>query len=206
MLFLADCNNEEWLKIRDELDMPIGQLITPLTGRTNHGGVFAIDNGAYAKYDAKRFGAILGRERGNRANCLFVAVPDVVGSAYRTREVFDMVAPSLALWPLAYVCQDGQESVPIPWRRIAAIFIGGTNRFKTSSAAEACIRSAQIVGAHVHVGRVNDPKRFMWCEKMGVDSIDGSGISRYSHMRTKIGERNEQVQIEFVRRPRTESV
>lgn len=40
----------------------------------------------------------------------------------------------------------------------------------------------------VHIGRVNTPGRFERFEKLGADSIDGTGLARYSHMRAAIYE------------------
>ena len=74
----------------------------------------------------------------------------------------------------------------IPWQNIAAIFIGGTTEWKLGPHAKAVIRAAQAIGKYVHVGRVNTPGRFEYFDSLGVDSIDGTGLSRYSHMREKI--------------------
>jgi hypothetical protein len=40
----------------------------------------------------------------------------------------------------------------------------------------------------VHAGRVNTPGRFEYFESLGADSIDGTGLSRYSWMRERIYE------------------
>jgi hypothetical protein len=84
------------------------------------------------------------------------------------------------------VCQDGQEDLPIPWELISAVFIGGSTSWKTSPAAEAICRARRATGKHVHVARVNGRERLEKVIEMGADSIDGSGISRYSHMRRKL--------------------
>jgi hypothetical protein len=42
------------------------------------------------------------------------------------------------------------------------------------------------MGKYVHVGRVNTPGRFRYFEDLEVDSIDGTGLSRYTHMREEI--------------------
>jgi hypothetical protein len=184
MIALLDTNEQQWGMAQAELvGMEIGQLLTPLTGFRNRGGVFAIDNGAFSGLDVKRFHALLRREWPNRARCIFVAVPDVVASARRTLEVFSHWYPKLHGWPLALVCQDGQEDLPI---LISAVFIGGSTSWKTSPAAEAICRAAKATGKHVHVGRVNGRERLEKVIEMGADSIDGSGISRYSHMRRKL--------------------
>lgn len=173
----------------EELGYPTEQLITPLTGRTNthperH---FCIDNGAYSQFPRKRFEAILAREYKRRALCRFVAVPDVVGSARRTLEVFDYWFPLISNWNLALVAQDGQEDLPIPWEHIQAVFIGGTTKFKESQGAIQIIKAAQAQSKWVHVGRVNDPTRFEAFRQLGVDSVDGSGIAQYTWMRERLG-------------------
>jgi hypothetical protein len=163
-----------------------GQLITPLTSYSDWGGVYAIDNGAFAGLDVTGFRRIVARQKPFRDRCKFVAVPDVVGDARRTLELFDAwtFGPELYEWPLALVLQDGQENLPIPWDRLAAVFVGGTDRWKESDAAMACCKAARgrPKPIWIHVGRVNTSSRLK--KFMAVaDSIDGSGISRYTHMR-----------------------
>lgn len=141
------------------------------------------------------------REKERQHLCRFVAVPDVVGSARRTLEVFKEWKDELHNrkgWSLALVCQDGQEDHPIPWSDIDAIFIGGSTKWKTSEASMACIKAAKALGKWVHVGRVNTPGRFEWCEALGVDSIDGTGLSRYSWMRERIYHEQTRPKLEFI--------
>lgn len=184
--------SEDLAVCSEELGVPVEQLITPLTRRRIQapGQPFAIDNGAFARFNAKRFLALLRRNEGHRTHCRFVVVPDVVGSARRTLEVFRYWQPELCRWPLALACQDGQEELPIPWDLIDAVFIGGSTRWKESDAAAQCIKAAQALGKWVHVGRVNTQSRFEWCEQLGVDSVDGSGIAQFSWMRERIRNRN----------------
>lgn len=166
----------------------VEQLLTPLTRRKpqypEHR--FAIDNGAFAQFECENFLSLLERERPRRDLCRFVAVPDVVGSARRTLECFEAWRDRLAGWPLALVVQDGQENLAIPWESIAAVFIGGTTGWKLSDHAEAIVRASKIMGKWSHVGRVNTPGRYEKFKTMGADSIDGTGMSRYTHMREKI--------------------
>lgn len=168
-----------------ELGCEVEQLLTPLTRfrPQRPDDRYAIDNGAFAGFEAGSFRSLLLREAPRRHLCRWVAVPDVVGSAVRTLEAWDQWAGKLSAWPLAFVAQDGQESLPIPWRSMAAVFIGGTTEWKMSRHAEQIIRCAQIHEKWTHVGRVNTPGRFEHFERLGVDSIDGTGLSRYSWMR-----------------------
>lgn len=178
-----------------EVGQPVEQLFTPLTRFTPQrpSERFAIDNGAFSNFDARAFRSLLEREKPRQALCRFVAVPDVVGSARRTLEVFKVWKEELHNhqgWPLALVCQDGQQDHPIPWSDIDAIFIGGSTEWKLGVHAAACVKAAKALEKWVHVGRVNTPERYEYFEQLGADSIDGSGIARYSHMRQNIKERN----------------
>lgn len=187
---MIDSSAAHFLTAKDELGCEVGQLITPLTGYSDMGLVYGIDNGAFSGFEEKRFLAILHRQRSSRERCRFVCSPDVVGSARRTAEVFDLWSDRLRGWPVALVAQDGIEDVAIPWDSISAVFIGGSTAFKTSSVARAVVSAAKILGKWTHMGRVNTPMRFELAEEWGIDSIDGTGISRYSHMRMAINAPN----------------
>lgn len=175
-----------------ELGAEVEQFFSPQTYRKAQHPErgFGIDNGAFGRFDAALFLRLVERERPRRDLCRFVAVPDVVGDARRTLEVFNVWRrkAELAGWPLALVCQNGQEHLPIPWGHCQAVFIGGDTAWKEGAAAAACIKAAKALGKWVHVGRVNTPGRFEHFEKLGADSIDGTGIARYSHMRAAIYE------------------
>ncbi|CAB4172668.1 hypothetical protein UFOVP938_43 [uncultured Caudovirales phage] len=175
----------------------VGQLLTPLTRYRlrNPELPWAIDNGAFSRFEEKAFLALLEREKHHQKNCKFVSCPDVVGSARRTLEVFQVWRPKLEGWNVALVAQDGQEDLPIPWDQIEAIFVGGSTSFKCGTGAEQIIKTAQIFKKWVHVGRVNDPDRFEYFENMGVDSIDGTGLARYTHMRQSIANRKNQLRM-----------
>lgn len=173
-----------------EVGAPGEQLLTPLTSyRLLPGRRYAVDNGAFSGFNAETFLALLDRLKSARNLCRWVAVPDVVGSARRTLEVWHHWRDRLPLWPLAYVAQDGQENLEIPWDDCAALFIGGSTRWKMGDHATACIRAAQALGKWVHVGRVNTPGRWEHFERLGADSLDGSGLARYTWMREAIHNR-----------------
>ena len=168
-----------------DLGLEIGQLLTPLSRRKRWHDLWAVDNGCYKRFKEKSFLGILERNKPHRASCKFVTVPDVVGSARRTAEIFDLYHDKLEGWPLALVLQDGVEDVAIPWEQIAAVFVGGTTAFKMSEVAFQCARAARILGKWVHVGRVNTGTRFAeW--KDHADSCDGSGVSQFTKNRNSV--------------------
>jgi hypothetical protein len=166
-------------------ELVVGQLVSPLTSYRNWNGVFAIDNGAFTSFDGRAFRRLQERDREHAAKCLFVTCPDVVGSARRTLELFELIEERgfvLPGFPVALVAQDGIEDLGIPWNHLGCLFIGGTNAFKDSRDALDCVKTAKIAGKHVHVGRVNTAPRFLRFAAAGADTCDGSGIARFRHM------------------------
>jgi len=183
-----------------ELGCEVEQLLTPLTRYRlqRPESRFAIDNGAFSRFDRKAFDALLEREFERRQNCIFVCAPDVVGSARRTLEIFGRWEDRLKNWPIALVAQDGQQDLEIPWDSLKAIFIGGSTEFKMSQHARQIVQCAKTLDKWVHIGRVNTPDRFSYFEKMGADSIDGTGLSRYTGMREKINVRSLQMEMDGI--------
>lgn len=171
----------------------LGQLATPLTNNANWGGPFAIDNGAYSGLDRQAFFRCLKKHEPHKENCLFVAVPDIVGNARRTVELYyaitaqdDGLKPWTDHWAL--VAQDGLEDLSIQWNGVRQLFIGGnaSTNWKESNACYDIVRTAKALGVHVHVGRVNTPKRYDNFSELGADTCDGSGVSQYDWMIDRI--------------------
>lgn len=188
-------NGQDLDQCAAEIGGAVGQLLTPLTRYKlrDPARPWAMDNGGFVEVDVPGLMSLLQREEANKATCLFVALPDVVGCARRTLEVFERwrTKPELQGWKLALVCQDGQEDLPIPWDDIAAVFIGGSTSWKLSSHAANIIRAARILGKHIHVGRVNDPARWQHFERLKVHTCDGTGLARYTHMREAVARRGQ---------------
>lgn len=159
-----------------------GQLLTPLTRYKNAKKAYAIDNGAYSGFDHDAFMSLLDREELNKESCLFVTVPDIVGSARRTLEIWRYRHRIVNHWPLALVMQDGMEDMEIPWDDLAAVFIGGCDPWKDSKAAVDIVKTAKTLRKHSHVGRVNTLKRYKLFSEAGADTCDGSGVAMYDHM------------------------
>lgn len=198
MIALLD-NGQDLDDCAAEIGGEVGQLLTPLTRYRlrDPSRPWAIDNGGFVGVDVPALEALLAREAHHRERCLFVTVPDIVGSAWRTAELFEHWKPLLAGWKLALACQDGQEQVLIPWREIDAVFIGGSTAWKCSEHVVRIIKVAKMLGKWVHVGRVNDPNRWKHFEELGADSADGTGLARYSHMRRAIAGRHDQEALQL---------
>lgn len=171
-----------------EIGCDVEQLFTPLTryNAQKPEQKFGMDNGAFSKFDAKGFLTMLAKHKSRQSLCRFVSAPDVVGDARRTLECFRHWQASLNDWPVALVCQDGQENLDIPWNDIAAVFIGGSTKWKLGTGATAIVKASKVMGKWCHIGRVNTPGRFEYFEGLGADSCDGTGLSQYSSMRAAI--------------------
>jgi len=188
MLLMLDSSKAHFAVAEEESACAIGQLLTPLTRYSDQGLVYGIDNGAFSGFQPKSFMSLLERQSAAKDRCRFVVAPDVVGSARRTAEVFDLWYPRLHGWPIALAIQDGIEDVAIPWQLIEAVFIGGSTNFKIGAGAKAVVDAAKTLGKWTHMGRVNTRDRYDLACAWGIDSIDGTGLSRYSHMREALGE------------------
>lgn len=204
MIFMAD-SSQSLGKIYAELGggssivTGVEQLLTPLTrfNLQNKEGAFCIDNGAFKRFDAAAFMSLLEREDQRRGQCRWVAAPDVLGSAIRTLELFEHWRRKLQGWPLALVCQDGQELEPVPWHHIAAIFIGGSTKWKLGPGAAQLVKAGVAWGKWVHIGRVNSYERIRHFARWGANSFDGSGLARYTWMRERVVAKHREPQLGF---------
>jgi hypothetical protein len=160
----------------------VGVLFSPANHNSDRlvaGRVWAVDNGAFVKFDACAFVDLLGRLRGV-PGCRFVVAPDVVANARATLERFTTWGPMIRAlgFPVALAAQDGLTVPMVPWSRVDALFIGGSTAWKLSRDVDELLGYAAARGVWRHVGRVNTRRRMrhFWglCE-----SVDGSGFSRW---------------------------
>lgn len=179
MKIMLDCSPKKILEYREKYDHDFWQLRTPLTGYALSGLPYGLDNGCFKEFKQKAWERLLDDAEDNRP--VFVCLPDIVGDAVRTLDLFSAFERRTNGLPRALVLQDGIGNHRIDWDKLEAVFVGGTNDFKISTEAINVCRVAKMLGKWVHVGRVNTASRVSnW---IGLaDSIDGSGISRFDHM------------------------
>lgn len=152
----------------------------------SEGFPYAIDNGAWTAYsqggafDAAAFRRavdLLGR------GAEWIAVPDVVGDSNATIEAFDVWAPHLSAYPRMLVLQDKMTPADVDRldksHKLHGVFVGGSSEWKdrTIPMWADYARSRAIV---CHIGRVNTLKRLRACVEARVDSVDGSGVARFT--------------------------
>ena len=152
------------LPVGGVVDHRFGIITTPAHGGIvdgiKAGMVWAADNEAFTVgFKPERFFPWLERMKPYRDTCLFITVPDVVGDAVATLARWDKWVHRFTSWPLAFVAQNGQESLPMP-ASFDALFIGGSTEWKESGAAIECIKRGQKRGTHIHIGRVNWGRRY----------------------------------------------
>lgn len=173
------------------------QLRTPLTKYAIGQVPYGLDNGCFGRFERATWERLLIEAEDNRP--IFACLPDIVGDARRTLDLFEAFRLQTNGLPRALVLQDGIGSCAIPWDQLAAVFVGGSDNFKISREAINACRTAKMLGKWVHVGRVNTAARVR--DWLGVaDSVDGSGISRFDHMLEDVLAmiRNEHPQHELV--------
>lgn len=180
MNIMLDCSPAKIMTYRARFGMDFLQLRTPLTKYARAPGIaYGLDNGCFERFERAVWERMLDEAETDRP--IFVTMPDIVGDAARTIELFDVFKLRTNGLPRALVLQDGIERVRIPWDDLDAVFVGGTDHFKYSREAVNAAKTARMLGKWIHVGRVNTAGRVRnW---IGLaDSLDGSGISRYDHM------------------------
>jgi len=179
MKIMLDCSPAKIAEYSERYGFEFWQLRTPLTNYARADVPYGLDNGCFKTFDRPAWKRLLAQAMTDQP--VFACLPDIVGDAARTVELFDQFKVMTTGVPRALVLQDGIKRIRIPWDDLSAVFIGGSDQFKYGAEAFAAAKAAKMLGKWVHVGRVNTASRVRnW---LGLaDSIDGSGISRYDHM------------------------
>jgi hypothetical protein len=175
VLYLVTPHNPD---VRQLIDAGIlGTFITPKSGsRQTVGRYWAADNGCFTGFDEQKFLMMLERSVEYGAECMFVAIPDVVADWLATLEMFHEWQGRIASYgyPRAIVLQDGATVDSIPWEDTEAVFIGGSTEWKLDLPAARLAAAARERGKHVHMGRVNSYRRLAYAHSIGCHTTDGT--------------------------------
>lgn len=172
--------------IRPEISHPsLGWMFSPRMGnRVPDHGYYAIDNGCFGNPEGFAMGdyaAFVAKKiaQGGRERCLFVVAPDVPFDADGTIRRFEQYSADMRALglPVAFVTQDGMGVEDVPWGGTDALFVGGSDGWKTGHESGALINAAKRRGVWVHVGRVNTTRRWDAALSLGADSVDGTKIA-----------------------------
>ena len=145
-----------------------GQLFSPEGWRPPQ-HQYALDNGAFKRFDEKKYFKMLDSSK-SYSKPLWAVAPDVVGCHDRTVALWNYYLPRLKEYeyPLAFVAQDGCNPEDVP--DCFCVFVGGYDPWKMDN-----FHRFQGIREWTHVGRVNSVGRLETCERAEVDSIDGTG-------------------------------
>lgn len=179
MKIMLDLSPKQIAEYSEKYSYDFWQLRTPLTNYRLSGRPYGLDNGCFKTFNRKAWERLL--REAETARPIFVCLPDMVGDARRTLDLFEVFDRQCNGLPKALVLQDGIGQYPIPWEKIEAVFVGGSDQFKISTEAINACRTAKMLDKWVHVGRVNAAARALGWNGLA-DSIDGSGMSRFDHM------------------------
>lgn len=141
---------------------------------------FGLDNGAFGAFVRKRLWdpepwmQLLDWVKLRGAIPQWVIVPDVVGDRCGTIASWQEWSPVARRygWPLAFAVQDGMDHQDVP-SNAEVIFVGGTTNWKWSTIGLWASRFPRV-----HVGRVNTYRRLIQCDRLGIESVDGTGWMR----------------------------
>jgi len=179
MKIMLDKSPKQIAEYTERYGVEFWQLRTPLTGYRLAGVPYGLDNGCFTEFKRTKWLTQVAEARINRP--VFVTLPDIVGDARRTLDLFEHFYDATRGVPRALVLQDGIGQHSIPWERLDAVFVGGSDNFKNSPESINACKAAKMMGKWVHVGRVNTARRVR--DWIGLaDSIDGSGMCRFDHM------------------------
>jgi hypothetical protein len=162
-------------------DGALGYIDTPEQGNVRPSDVvWCADNGCFGKrFNEQRWWRWLEKHAADAPLCLFATAPDVVGNAAATLERSAPWLPRIRAlgYRAAFVAQDGQEHLLLPWNEFDVLFIGGTTAWKLGAATRQLVAEARQRGKWVHCGRVNSLKRYRAMESIGCDSCDGTFLT-----------------------------
>jgi hypothetical protein len=172
----------------------MGMVLSPTAWRYPWCERYALDNDAFKAF-SHNWGADWWQEKGEYAWLkmlakvpvdhppLFVTVPDVVGDWEATKNRAAVYVPLLkqrgfaSAIPLQNGCErDWSDALQFD---TDAVFVGGDKRWKWFHLEE-IVSYFHTAGKWVHVGRVNGHRLVHRCNQLGVDSLDGTGFSKFS--------------------------
>lgn len=187
MLHMINGHFQNAYKIVPDVQL-IGAMATPYKAHTStgilhaieRGAAWCLDNGCYIRYEPAAIVSMLKRWQGLQG-CKFVVVPDVVRNHDETMLLFRAWVGTYEQYnyPCAFVLQNGVTPDNVPYGSIAAVFIGGDDRFKYSDTVRRIVARAKQRGLWVHMGRVNTQQRIKYAASIGCDSVDGTSVVRF---------------------------
>ncbi len=141
---------------------------------------FVLDNDAFTcwrdskPWDESAWREMLVRVRLTGLKPLWAAIPDVVANREATIKNWPRYAPVIEDlgWPKAFCVQDGMMPYDVP-EDADVIFVGGTDGWKFPN-----LEMWTANFPRVHCARVTSQEMIEACDRLGCESIDGTGWFR----------------------------
>lgn len=183
MMLLVGQSNRIWHFLAGRYPGSVGVLIGPSYWRKvplDPWMPFALDNDAFTAWrdkkpwDMEAWRGMLRQIRMRGRAPLWALIPDVVGSREATLANWDTYSPEIRAlgWSLAFAVQNGMTPDDVPGDA-DVIFVGGTDGWKFPN-----LPMWTTHFPHVHCARVTSQKMIEACERLGCESVDGTGWFR----------------------------
>ena len=183
MMLLCGQSNRVWHYLAGRYPGSVGLLLGPSYFHKtpiDPWMPFALDNDEFSAWrdgkpwDVGGWSEMLATVRVSHKTPRWVLVPDAVGDREKTLENWERYsnAASVLKAPLAFAVQDGMTPDDVP-SNADVVFVGGTDGWK--------FPNLPMWTSHfqrVHCARVNAIEMFEACERLGCESIDGTGWFR----------------------------
>ena len=191
MMLIMGQSNRIWHYWSGKYPNSVGVLIGPSYGKKvpiDKWMPFALDNDAFTAWrDNKSWDLAAWRKmvkyvRMTKMKPIWVAIPDVVSNSKKTISnwwIYKDEIKSLG-WPLAFCVQDGMTPEDVP-SDADVVFVGGSDEWKFPN-----LRVWTSNFPRVHCARVNSQQKIEMCEKLGCESVDGTGWFRDPSRNDKI--------------------
>lgn len=149
---------------------------------------FALDNDAFSAWrdkkpwDLEAWRTMLKWVRSTRLEPMWAAVPDSVGNREETLRLWNLYSDELKAlgFPKAFCVQDGMTEKDVP-KSAEVVFVGGTDGWKFPNLPRWTENFRRV-----HCARVNSPEMIEACDRLGCESIDGTGWFRDPSRKDKL--------------------
>lgn len=183
MMLMCGQSNRIWHYWAGKYPGCVGVLIGPSYGKKvpiDKWMPFALDNDAFQSFsknkpwDFEAWKKMLDWVRLTRIEPLWVIVPDVVGNREATLSNWYKYSPFILDlgWRTAFAVQDGMGIGDVP-SDVDVVFVGGTDAWKFPN-----LQTWTECFPRVHCGRVTSKEMIEACERVGCESVDGTGWFR----------------------------
>lgn len=183
MMLLCGQTNAIWSFWAGRYPNSVGFLISPSYYKRVHPKKFmpfVLDNGAFEAWTKKKdwdvntWREMIDFVRMTGMRPLWAAVPDVVANREATIANWPKYVNEIKKlgWDAAFCVQDGMSPSDVPWDA-DVVFVGGSDRWKFPN-----LEMWTSNFRRVHCARVNAPQMIESCERLGCESVDGTGWFR----------------------------